>query len=94
MIPGRAVRTLAGIGDAVLEVADVPRPLTDVLKPRFEAGKAARVDAAGDHPQLAAMGRLTLLESLKCLRMALWSEEQRRGVSFRELRALAPAAAA
>ena len=44
-----------------------------------------------DHPQLAAVGRLTLLESLKCLRMALWSEEQRRGISFRELRAIAEA---
>ena len=43
-----------------------------------------------DHPQLAAVGRLTLLESLKCLRMALWNEEQRRGISFREMRALAP----
>jgi omega-6 fatty acid desaturase (delta-12 desaturase) len=43
-----------------------------------------------DHPQLAAVGRLTLLESLKCLRMALWNEDQRRGISFREMRALAP----
>jgi omega-6 fatty acid desaturase (delta-12 desaturase) len=41
-----------------------------------------------DHPQLAAVGRLTLLESLKCLRMALWNEEQRRGISFREMRAI------
>ncbi len=47
-----------------------------------------------DHPQLAAVGRLTLWESLKCLRMALWSEEQRRGISFRELRAAAGLAAA
>jgi omega-6 fatty acid desaturase (delta-12 desaturase) len=46
-----------------------------------------------DHPQLAEVGRLTLLESLKCLRMALWSEEQRRGISFRELRAIAQAPA-
>jgi len=42
-----------------------------------------------DHPQLAAVGRLTLLESLKCVRMALWSEEQRRGISFREMRDMA-----
>jgi omega-6 fatty acid desaturase (delta-12 desaturase) len=47
-----------------------------------------------DHPELAAVGRLTLLESLKCLRMALWSEEQRRGISFREMRALAQATSA
>jgi omega-6 fatty acid desaturase (delta-12 desaturase) len=45
-----------------------------------------------DHPQLAAIGRFTLWESLKCLRMALWSEEQRRGISFRELRATVAAA--
>jgi len=42
-----------------------------------------------DHPQLAAVGRLTLLDSLKCLRIALWNEEQRRGISFREMRAIA-----
>lgn len=47
-----------------------------------------------DHPQLAEVGRLTLWESLKCLRMALWNEEQRRGISFRELRAMAQAASA
>jgi omega-6 fatty acid desaturase (delta-12 desaturase) len=40
-----------------------------------------------DHPQLAAVGRLTLWDSLKCPRVGLWSEEQRRGVSFREMRA-------
>jgi len=39
-----------------------------------------------DYPQLATTGRLTLLESLKCPRMALWSEEQRRGISFCEMR--------
>ena len=41
-----------------------------------------------DHPQLAAVGRLTLLESLRCVRMALWDEGLRRGISFREMRAL------
>jgi omega-6 fatty acid desaturase (delta-12 desaturase) len=38
-----------------------------------------------DHPQLAAVGRLTLLQSLRCVRMALWDEGRRRGVSFREI---------
>jgi omega-6 fatty acid desaturase (delta-12 desaturase) len=38
-----------------------------------------------DHPQLAAVGRLTLLQSLRCVRMALWDERRRRGVSFREI---------
>ena len=35
-----------------------------------------------DNPQLAAPGRLTLWQSLGCVRMALWDEGQRRGVSF------------
>ena len=47
-----------------------------------------------DYPQLATTGRLTLLESLKCPRMALWSEEQRRGISFCEMRTIARAASA
>ena len=45
-----------------------------------------------DHPQLAAVGRLTLLDSLKCLRIGLWDEEERRGISFREMRAMVRAA--
>ena len=44
-----------------------------------------------DHPQLAAVGRLTLLESLRCVRMALWDESRRRLISFRELHTAAPA---
>jgi omega-6 fatty acid desaturase (delta-12 desaturase) len=46
-----------------------------------------------DHPQLAAVGRITLVESLECVRMALWDEGQKRGISFRELRSAAPASA-
>jgi omega-6 fatty acid desaturase (delta-12 desaturase) len=41
-----------------------------------------------DHPQLAAIGRLTLLESVKCVRMVLWDEGRRRGISFRDLHAM------
>jgi omega-6 fatty acid desaturase (delta-12 desaturase) len=44
-----------------------------------------------DHPQLANVGRITLVESLECVRMALWDEGQKRGISFRELRSAAPA---
>jgi omega-6 fatty acid desaturase (delta-12 desaturase) len=40
-----------------------------------------------DHPELRAIGRLTLLESFRCVRLALWDEEQNRLVSFRELTA-------
>ena len=39
-----------------------------------------------DHPQLASQGRLTFLQSLRCTTLALWDEQQRRLISFRELR--------
>jgi omega-6 fatty acid desaturase (delta-12 desaturase) len=39
-----------------------------------------------DHPQMAAVGRLTLSQSLGCVRLALWDESRRRLISFRELR--------
>ena len=38
-----------------------------------------------DNPDLAGIDRLTLLESLKCVRLVLWDETQRRLVSFREI---------
>ena len=44
-----------------------------------------------DHPQLAAVGRLTLLESFRCVRMALSDESRRRLISFREMHTAAPA---
>ena len=37
-----------------------------------------------DHPQLAAVGRLTPLQSLRCVRMALWDENRRRLITFGE----------
>jgi omega-6 fatty acid desaturase (delta-12 desaturase) len=39
-----------------------------------------------DHPELKAIGRLTLIQSLGCVRMALWDESNRRLISFSELR--------
>ncbi len=45
-----------------------------------------------DSPELQAMSRLTLKESLKCVRLALWDESQRRLVGFRHLRAAGSAA--
>ncbi|HEX5741435.1 MAG TPA: fatty acid desaturase [Pilimelia sp.] len=44
-----------------------------------------------DHPTLREMGRLTLRQSFACFRLALWDEDKRRLVSFRELRAPAGA---
>jgi omega-6 fatty acid desaturase (delta-12 desaturase) len=39
-----------------------------------------------DHPELAKIGRLTLIESLRCVRLALWDEKRLRLISFSELR--------
>jgi omega-6 fatty acid desaturase (delta-12 desaturase) len=38
------------------------------------------------HPDLAKIGRLTLRESLSCVRLVLWDEAGGRMISFRELR--------
>ena len=37
-----------------------------------------------EHPELTAVGRLTLVQSLSCVRLALWDELERRLISFRE----------
>lgn len=42
-----------------------------------------------DFPELREVGRLTLLDSLKCVKLALWDEDSRRLISFREFRAQA-----
>ena len=42
------------------------------------------------HPELSEVGRLTLWRSLACVRLALWDEEKRRLLSFREARASQP----
>ena len=39
-----------------------------------------------DHPELDETNRLTLRQSLGCVRLALWDEAQKRLVSFREVR--------
>jgi acyl-lipid omega-6 desaturase (Delta-12 desaturase) len=41
-----------------------------------------------DHPELRDIGRLTLLQSFRCVPLALWDEAQQRLVSFREARRL------
>jgi omega-6 fatty acid desaturase (delta-12 desaturase) len=40
-----------------------------------------------DHPELRDIGRLTLWESFRCVRLTLWDESEQRLVSFREARA-------
>jgi acyl-lipid omega-6 desaturase (Delta-12 desaturase) len=39
-----------------------------------------------DYPELGAIGRLTLVQSFRCVRLVLWDEAQRRLVSFGEAR--------
>lgn len=39
-----------------------------------------------DYPELASIGRLTFLQSLQCATLALWDEERKRLISFREAR--------
>jgi acyl-lipid omega-6 desaturase (Delta-12 desaturase) len=38
------------------------------------------------HPELTPMGRLTLSESFRCVRLVLWDEQRKKLVSFGELR--------
>jgi acyl-lipid omega-6 desaturase (Delta-12 desaturase) len=40
-----------------------------------------------EHPELREVGHVTLLESLRCVRLVLWDEAQQRLVTFREIRA-------
>jgi omega-6 fatty acid desaturase (delta-12 desaturase) len=42
-----------------------------------------------DHPELRAVGRLTLMQSLGCIRLTLWDEDRKRLVRFRDVAALA-----
>ena len=41
-----------------------------------------------DHPELKSVGRLTFIRSLKCVKLALWHETEKRMVSFRAVKAM------
>ena len=43
-------------------------------------------DVLAAHPELRDVSRVGLLESFKCVRLALWDEAAQRLVSFREIR--------
>ena len=45
-----------------------------------------------ENPELGSIGRLTLWDSIKCVRLALWDEGGQRLISFRELRRMRAAA--
>ena len=38
------------------------------------------------YPELKGIGRLTMMESFRCVRLALWDEKARRLISFRQMR--------
>lgn len=40
-----------------------------------------------EYPELREVGRVTLMQSFRCVRLVLWDEAQRRLVSFREVNA-------
>lgn len=42
-----------------------------------------------DYPELRDVGRITFLESLRCVKLVLWDENRQKLISFREERALA-----
>jgi acyl-lipid omega-6 desaturase (Delta-12 desaturase) len=50
--------------------------------PFYRLGQVLR-----DHPELRNVSRLTLWESLRCVRLVLWDEDEKRLISFRELNA-------
>jgi len=43
-------------------------------------------EVIGDHPELATIGRLTFWESIRCVKLALWDEDNRELVSFADAR--------
>ncbi|MEO3997868.1 fatty acid desaturase [Mesorhizobium sp. CAU 1732] len=45
-------------------------------------------EVLNDYPELRNTGRITILESLRCVKLTLWCEERRRLISFREARAI------
>jgi omega-6 fatty acid desaturase (delta-12 desaturase) len=49
--------------------------------PYYRLGQVMR-----DEPALKSSGRLTLPQSLKCVRLALWDDSSRRLISFRQMR--------
>lgn len=42
-----------------------------------------------NHPELSEIGRITIRESIQCVKLVLWDEDRERLISFREARAIA-----
>ncbi len=82
---------------------DLPRPLMWLtgnigihhvhhLSSRIPFHKLPQV--LSDHPELKEIGRLTLWDSLRCIRLTLWDENSRELISFSENNRRAPTSAA
>ena len=54
--------------------------------PGLACGLVRQPEALRAHPELRAVSRLTLKESFRCLRLALWDEDQQRLVAFEDAR--------
>jgi omega-6 fatty acid desaturase (delta-12 desaturase) len=39
-----------------------------------------------DYPELRGIGRITIMESLRCVKLVLWDERSHRLISFRDAR--------
>ncbi|MBD0415090.1 fatty acid desaturase [Oryzicola mucosus] len=46
-------------------------------------------EVLNDYPELGEMGRITIMESLRCVKLVLWDETDQKLVSFKEARGLA-----
>lgn len=44
-----------------------------------------------DHPQLANIGRITIRDSLRCVKLVLWDDQRQKLVSFRDAASMAAA---
>jgi len=76
---------------------DLPRPLmwlTANIGIHHVHHLASRVpyyrlpEVLRDHPELRNVGRITIMESLRCVKLVLWDEKTRRLVSFRDAAAV------
>ena len=80
---------------------DLPRPLrwfTGNIGIHHVHHLAARIpfyrlpEVLRDFPELKEIGRITFAESLKCVKLVLWDESQKRLITFRDERAARPVA--
>ena len=81
------VEVVAKATDADQAVAAVEQFRPDVLVAGLDRANASEVEcirrAKEAHPELKAVARLTLWDSLKSVRLSLWCERHKKLVSFK-----------